>query len=114
MFGRSHRLDLRHTPNFFKQAQRLFTQDLTWFVVPSKDLKVALRVPKKGFPTSVQRHRVKRVLLQALRQILEDGAVTGQFLIMVKPSLAGKSSSLAEVQPRVLSSWRQVVLKIKK
>jgi ribonuclease P protein component len=92
MLPRKYRLDLRHQPDFFIHARRVFSPAFTVFYQNTADRHeqtlVAIIVPKTTAAKATQRNYLKRVLSEELRLLLPHS--TGKQIAVVVKKTFGK------------------------
>lgn len=106
MLPRQQRFLLRQHPTFFQHAQRVSVSSATAFFQPASSFSTTVIVSKKVAPLAVSRHKIKRCIYQALKNL----EVAEPISLVISVRRGAQVLQLQDWQ----SEMEQLLLKIRK
>jgi len=103
MLKKSQRLTHSQFDEYFKSGKRFHFPHCTVVYTPHDSLQVAIVVGKKVSKLAVRRNTIRRRLYSVLRNELLQDAVTGVFIVLVKPTFTTlpRKTAAAEIQQNI-------------
>jgi len=86
MLKKANRLSRTQFSKYFRLGKRHHFEHLTIIYSPTPTFGCAVVVGKKVAKGAVRRNTLKRRLLARIAQLQKESAVTGVFIIIIKPS----------------------------
>jgi len=96
MLKKANRLSRTQFTEYFRLGKRHHFEHLTVIYSPTPTFFAAVVVGKKISKGAVRRNTLKRRVLARLSQVQKESAVTGVFIIILKPSFNSLSRTAAD------------------